>query len=143
MSVPENYQDDWEDDYSESGNWDITWPVFQNDLKILPDDVIDRRKKFLLAVAALLETPEMALKIVEFAPKKKDGSFHRNRVVRIANSCLAGGWAFTLGIVGRIRADDELVISIGQLRERPRALETLKDDFINSNRDLFEFEKWC
>ena len=128
--------------YPSSDAFAYATPQFKEGLTELPKEIIWQRKMFLIAVAALLETPEMAQKIAEYAPKKKDGTFYRNRVIRIANSRLAEWHSTTLGISARTKSDSLILVSIESLGEEPNELKTLQEDFINSNQDLFGFAKW-
>ena len=125
-----------------SDAWVYAKPEFKDDPKELSKDAISQRLYFLVAIAALLETDEIAREIVEYAPKKKNGTFHKNRVIRLADSLLAERFSTTLGISGRTKSDNLIIVSFDELTEEPGELDTIREDFLNSHQKIFEFEKW-
>ena len=101
-------------------------------------DLSKRRIIFLRAIGAIISTQEMIESIVDFAPKKKDGSFKRNQYVRIASSMLGGYPNYIFEILGRIKDDNSMEIAFEESVVNENTWEKSCHDFVSSNWNLFQ-----
>ncbi len=100
-------------------------------------ETAQRRFLFLKAVGVLLSRPGALEALVRFAPKKKNGTFHKNRIVRIASSMVAVHPNTVFEITGRLKDDMTMYVSFEDADVTPENYEKSKDDFISNHWDLF------
>lgn len=118
--------------------FDSTYPheprFMTKGLEPLNREQFEKRKKFIIAIANLLSDPKTMEAIIEAAPKKANGTFHKNRVMKIACSGLADYWNGVFAIVGRTKTDTTMSIVFEKYTCRVGDKELWENDFISTYR---------
>ncbi len=114
-------------------------PEFVKEYK-LEESTLNHRLVFIKALAGMLFTEEIAKAIAEFAPKKKNGLFMKNRITRIASSMIGNYDTCILEITGRAKADDTLIVTLEWASAKPESLDISEEDFLCTHFDMFGFE---
>ena len=102
------------------------------ELSHLTDEQVQKRKDFIVAIANLINNQETMNAIVEAAAKKKNGTLHKNRVVKIA---CAGATDFldrVYAIVARAKTDNTMSITFEDVLCKPGDNEVWANDFIST-----------
>ena len=108
-------------------------PRFDTDkLTFLDDDQIKKREDFIIAIANLINNQETMEAIVQYATKKKDGTLHKNRVLRIASTGVASFFNGVYAIVARAKTDTSLSVTFEEVRCKPGDNELWANDFIST-----------
>lgn len=125
-----------EDPNFRSDAYDLATPEFSEGNRI-SDETAERRFLFLKAVGAMLQQPDILEALVRFAPKKKNGTFYKNRVVRIASSMVAHYPNTVFEITGRLKDDTRMYVAFEEAAVTPENYEKSRDDFVSNNWEMF------
>lgn len=101
----------------------------------LGEDEIEKRMAFLSAVANLIDDQKTIEAIAQAAEKKKNGSFYKGRVMKIASSGLAFGYSCVYAIVGRVTSDYDMTITCYETSCKPGDNAKWEKDFISIPHD--------
>ena len=104
----------------------------------LSKDEVEHRRLFLKVVGVCLRKPEILQALVDYVPKKKNGTFNRNGYVRIASSMVTGDKNVVYEILGQAKDDDMVYISFCEAKVDTSNLEKSKKDFVSACWELFE-----
>ncbi len=116
-----------------NGEPQFTDPEFDTSvLKNLSPEQIKQRNSFITAVANLINNQETMEAIVKAATKKKNGTLHKNRLVRIASSGVALIFHDIYAIVGRAKSDYSISVTFETVRCSPGDNEVWANDFIST-----------
>lgn len=96
----------------------------------LTDDQIEHRKLFAIAISNLINNQETIEAIADAAQKKKNGTFYKGRLVRIANVGIAQSPNSVWAIIGRAKNDDSMSITIEDVMAKEGDNEIWNDEFI-------------
>ena len=121
---------------SSIGRW--TGPLEYREGYPKDKELTKRRILFLKAIGALLSSQEMVEAIVDYAPKKKDGTFKKNQHVRIANAMLGSYPGYFYEILGRIKNDTTMDIAYEESNVTENTLDKACQDFLSSHWNLFQ-----
>ena len=124
----------WEND----GEPQYSNPEFNTKvLSRLTEAQLEKRKGFLMAIANLINNQATMDAIVQAAAKKKNGTLHKNRVVKIACSGITGYCDRVYAIVGRAKTDTSMSITFEEVLCKPGDNEVWAKDFISTyHKDL-------
>lgn len=103
-------------------------------LSYLDEDVVKSRFDFLAAVANLLNDQPTMEAIVAAAAKKKNGTLHKNRVLKLASSGVAATDS-VYSLVARSKNDTTMSILLEKMRCYPGDNELWAEDFISTPHD--------
>ena len=103
-----------------------------DDIQNLGDDEAKRRLDFIRAVANLINNPETLEAIIMAAPKKKNGTFYKNKKYFIASSGIANFKDSVYAIVGIAKTDTQLSIKFEDITCKIGDNEKWDDDFIST-----------
>ena len=119
------------------------------DLKELDKNIIKRRKAFLVGVAHLLNNNSGLAKIAEAAPKKKNGTFHKNRVCRIASTAAASAYFREINddnniyeIFAKAEADDTLSLRVKERPVNDDEIDAVYGDYVSQHWKEIGLEKY-
>ena len=98
------------------------------DLTRLSDEQIKKRTDFIIAIANLITMDA----IVQAAAKKKNGTLHKNRVVKIACAGVSDSIDRVYAIVARAKTDNTMSITFEDVLCRPGDNEVWANDFIST-----------
>lgn len=104
-------------------------------LSYLDEDVVKSRFDFLAAVANLLNDQPTMEAIVATAAKKKNGTLHKNRVLKLACSGVADCMNSVYALVARAKSDTSISILLEETRCYPGDNELWAEDFISTPHD--------
>ncbi len=104
----------------------------------LSEAVVARRILFLKAIGIHLADPKILEALVEYIPKKKNGTFNRTGLVRIASSMVAFSRNNVYELVGKCKSDDTVYLSFECASVNPSNLDKSKKDFVSAYWDLFD-----
>ena len=102
------------------------------DLTWLSDEQIQKRTDFIIAIANLINNQETMDAIVQAAAKKKNGTLHKNRVVKIACACVSDSIDRVYAIIARAKTDNTMSITFEDVLCRPGDNEVWANDFIST-----------
>lgn len=105
-----------------------------HELSYLDEDVVKSRSDFFAAVANLLNDQPRMEAIVAAAAKKKNGTLHRNRVLKLASSGVAATDS-VYALVARSKNDTSMSILLEKMRCYPGDNELWAKDFISTPHD--------
>lgn len=100
-------------------------------------DLTKRRLLFMKTIAAMLCEQSILEKVAMFAQKKKDGTYYKNRITRIASSMLAEYPNTVYEIVGRATSDDTLSLKFEATDASEETLFKSESDFLSTYQELF------
>ena len=106
------------------------------DTKILTDDQIRTRALLFLKLCILCSEERVAKYIVEAAPKKKNGTFAKNRITHIATLFCATNYYGTTELVGVASDETEIQITIRAANLNFSSIEAVYND-LASTTNLF------
>ena len=136
-----------------SDAWVYAKPIVDPDAVTISKETAEKRYRLFTALTHLISREDVLENICKLAPKKKNGTFHKGRVMRIATTATveAAGhdktnilysdhaiWA----ILAKAEADDELSVYVEQRRISDSELELIKRDFISSQWKALGLEKY-
>ena len=98
----------------------------------LTEGQIKNRNAFIIAVANLINNQETMEAIVHAAAKKKNGTLHKNRVVKIASTGIAYFDDKVYAIVARAKTDTSMSITFEEVLCRPGDNDLWDADFIST-----------
>lgn len=98
----------------------------------LNSEQIIKRTEFITAIADLINNQETMTAIVQAAAKKKNGTLHKNRVVRIACSGVASFLDHVYAIIARAKTDNTLSITFEEVLCKPGDNKVWAVDFIST-----------
>lgn len=101
-------------------------------LVLLEENDINNRIAFTAAIANLISNQETMEAIVSAAEKKKDGSLHKGRILKIASSGVAGGLNNVIAIVARAKTAVSMSVTIEDYFCKPGDNELWANDFIST-----------
>lgn len=104
-------------------------------LNELTNEQIEQRSNFIIAVANLINNQETMEAIVNAAKKKKNGTLHKNRVLRIASSGIADYMDSVNAIVARSKSDLTISVTFEWVRCKPYDNDLWAEDFISTYHD--------
>ncbi len=108
-------------------------PTFNaNELTRLTPEQVQKREAFIIAVANLINNQETMEAIVHAAAKKKNGTLHKNRVVKIACSGASGPFDDVHAIVARAKTDNTMAVTIEGVRCKIGDNDVWANDFIST-----------
>ena len=108
-------------------------PQFDTDkLERLGEEEVKRRIDFIRAVANLINNPETLEAIINAAPKKKNGTFYKNKKMFIASSGVAGHKDSVYAIFGHTKTDTQISIKFEDIPCKIGDNEKWADDFIST-----------
>ena len=102
------------------------------DLTGLSDEQIQKRTDFIIAIANLINNQETMDAIVQAAAKKKNGTLHKNRVVKIACAGVSDSIDRVYAIIARAKTDNTMSITFEDVLCRPGDNEVWANDFIST-----------
>ena len=102
------------------------------DLTWLSDEQIQKRTDFIIAIANLINNQETMDAIVQAAAKKKNGTLHKNRVVKIACAGVSDSIDRVYAIVARAKTDNTMSITFEDVLCRPGDNVVWANDFIST-----------
>ena len=103
-----------------------------DELTKLNDEQLEERKAFMVAIANLINNQETMEAIVQAAAKKKNGTLHKNRIVRIACSGVADSYNRVYAIVARAKTDTTMAITFEGVLCKPGDNEVWVNDFVST-----------
>ena len=106
-----------------------------NKLVKLDDDELQRRINFLGAVANLLNDEATMEAIVDAAVKKKNGTFYKGRVLKLACSGIADNYDSVYALVARAKDDTSMSIVIEKVKCRIGDNDLWANDFISTSHE--------
>ncbi len=108
-------------------------PRFDGDkLEHLDENEIKRRIDFIRAVANLINNPETLEAIIMAAPKKKNGTFYKNRKTLIASSGVSDFMNSVYAIVGIAKTDTQISIKFEEVPCKIGDNDKWDNDFIST-----------
>lgn len=108
-------------------------PCFDRDkLDYLEEDELKKRADFIIAIGNLINNQETMDAIVNAATKKKNGTLHKNRVLKIASSGVATPFNEVYAIVARAKTDTSISVIFETVLCRPGDNELWANDFIST-----------
>lgn len=110
--------------------------------KPLRDELVRERFLFMVYLAYCLAQEETMQELIRSFPKKKNGTFSKNLVMRIATGGLAKGPADLYQIYAKATSDTEIVISAGYRNLNPEEMEKVEEDYLNTNPGIFNLEEY-
>ena len=102
------------------------------DLTWLSDEQIQKRTDFIIAIANLINNQETMDAIVQAAAKKKNGTLHKNRVVKIACAGVSDSIDRVYAIIARAKTDNTMSITFEDVLCRPGDNGVWANDFIST-----------
>ena len=102
------------------------------ELTRLSAEQIQKRTDFIIAIANLINNQETMDAIVQAATKKKNGTLHKNRVVKIACAGVSDSIDRVYAIVARAKTDNTMSITFEDVLCRPADNEVWANDFIST-----------
>ena len=102
------------------------------ELTRLSAEQIQKRTDFIIAIANLINNQETMDAIVQAATKKKNGTLHKNRVVKIACAGVSDSIDRVYAIVARAKTDNTMSITFEDVLCRPGDNEVWANDFIST-----------
>lgn len=106
-------------------------PAFNDSmLTDLKKSQIEHRRLFAIAISNLINNQETIDAIADAAQKKKNGTFYKGRLVRIANIGIAQSPDRVWAIIGRAKTDDSMSITIEDVVVRAGDNEIWENEFI-------------
>ena len=102
------------------------------DLTRLSDEQIQKRTDFIIAIANLINNQETMDAIVQAAAKKKNGTLHKNRVVKIVCAGVSDSIDRVYAIVARAKTDNTMSITFEDVLCRPGDIDVWANDFIST-----------
>ena len=105
------------------------------ELKRLDPEEFKQRSDFIVAVANLINNQETMEAIVAAATKKKNGTFYKGRVVKIASSGIADGTDRVYAIVARAKNDLTMSVTFEDVLCRDGDNEVWANDFVSTYHD--------
>ena len=107
-------------------------PEFDSEkLNCLAAEEIKKRNLFILAVVNLINNQKTMDAIVAAATKKKNGTLHKNRVVRIASNGISDFKDHIYAVVARAKTDLSMSITFEKVLCRPGDNEIWANDFVS------------
>ena len=108
-------------------------PAFDTDkLNKLNKDQIRHRLDFMNAITNLINNQDTMEAIVQAATKKKNGTFHKGRIIRIACSGIADDYDRVFALIGRAKKDDSMSITFEDVMVKPGDNDLWANDFIST-----------
>lgn len=108
-------------------------PCFDQDkLDYLEENELKKRADFIIAIGNLINNQETMDEIVNAATKKKNGTLHKNRVLKIASSGVATPFNEVYAIVARAKTDTSISVTFETVLCRPGDNELWANDFIST-----------
>lgn len=101
-------------------------------MTVLSSEQIQRRTDFIVAIANLINNQETMAAVVESAAKKKNGTLHKNRVVRIACTGASSFYDRVFAIVARAKTDNTMSVTLEDVLCKPGDNEAWANDFIST-----------
>ena len=117
-------------------------PEIRENTSTLTECEIRQRFFFCAFIAYRLTEEDMLLKIAENAPKKKNGTFARNKVFRIASSGMAVQPDKVLELVGKATADHAMTLSAEFRTLSEEEVVLLENDFLSNNQAEFDLGRY-
>ena len=105
------------------------------ELKRLDPEEFKQRSDFIVAVANLINNQETMEAIVAAATKKKNGTFYKGRVVKIASSGIADGTDRVYAIVARAKNDLTMSVTFEDVLCRDGDNAVWANDFVSTYHD--------
>ena len=105
------------------------------ELKELDSEELKKRVDFIVAVANLINNQETMEAIVAAATKKKNGTFYKGRVVKIASSGIACGGDRVYAIVAKAKNDLTMSVLFDDVLCRSGDNEVWANDFVSTYHD--------
>ena len=102
------------------------------ELTRLSAEQIQKRTDFIIAIANLINNQETMDAIVQAATKKKNGTLHKNRDVKIACAGVSDSIDRVYAIVARAKTDNTMSITFEDVLCRPGDNEVWANDFIST-----------
>ena len=102
------------------------------ELTRLSAEQIQKRTDFIIAIANLINNQETMDAIVQAAAKKKNGTLHKNRVVKIVCAGVSDSIDRVYAIVARAKTDNTMSITFEDVLCRPGDNEVWANDFIST-----------
>lgn len=121
------WETDGEPQYSE--------PMFNKDAirdKRLSEEQVKERLAFITAVANLINNQEAMEAIVQAATKKKNGTLHKGRVLKIASSGIAGIFTDVSALVARNKDDKTIAITFEDVNCKEGDNALWANDFVST-----------
>ena len=98
----------------------------------LNDEQIHKRMDFIVAIANLINNQETMDAIVQMAAKKKNGTLHKNRVVKIACAGASDYFDRVYAFVARAKTDNTMSITFEDVLCKPGDNEIWANHFIST-----------
>lgn len=113
-------------------------PMF--DLKVIEEHrlskkQVQQRVEFITAVANLINNQEAMEAIVKAATKKKNGTLHKGRVLKIASTGIAGMMPYVYALVARNKDDRTISITFEEVTCKEGDNELWDNDFVSTNHE--------
>lgn len=102
------------------------------ELTRLSDEQIQKRTDFIIAIANLINNQETMDAIVQAAAKKKNGTLHKNRVVKIACAGISDSLDRVYAIIARAKTDNTMSITFEEVLCRPEDNGVWANDFVST-----------
>ncbi len=118
--------------------WEHTGPQYDeprfdtDNLTYLDKEQLKKREDFIISIANLINNQETMEAIVNAATKKKNGTLHKNRVLKIASSSVTFLWNSVYAIVARAKTDTSLSVTFEPVLCKPGDNEVWANDFIST-----------
>ena len=136
-----------------SDAWVYAKPVVDPETAMISAECAEKRYKLFSALTHLISKDEVLENICKLAPKKKNGTFHKGRVMRIASSGTVEVQGFKKtdilysdntiwAILAKAETDDELSVYVEERRVNENELELIQKDFISSQWKALGLEKY-
>ena len=136
-----------------SDAWVYAKPIVDPDAKAISKADVRKRYRTFAALAHVISKEDVLQKICETAPKKKNGSLHKNRILRIASTATVEAEGYDKNdilysdhsiweMVAKADSDNELSVYIDRRQVSDSELESVRNDFISSQWVSLELDKF-
>ena len=112
---------------------------FPEDAAQLTKEQAQKRYLWFARACGLCGTNERLQRIAELFPKKKDGSLHKRRVLRIATLFYCDRFGELKQLVAKDTGESEISVSLRDANLLPEELDAIFSD-VASTTDLFDFQ---
>lgn len=107
---------------------------------VLSEEEFKKRFSFLIYLAYKIADEKALKQIADEMPKKKNGTFAKNKILRLASSCLVikgDEDDYILEIVAKPASDTDLTVSAAFRSMNEEEVLELEEDFVSTHPDIF------
>ncbi len=127
---------DKEDPNHHSDAYDIAAPEVDENAPRLDKDSAKRRFLIMAYIAEKLLDEKVIKKLADEMPRKKNGTFAKNKILRIASAGIVKDPCEILEIFAKADTDTSFVVAADFRRFSSEEVALLENDFISRNSDI-------